>query len=255
KKPLSSFDIIELEKTLPFAKGKDLLSTSVSGLATATLLVFGLTVSAQARTTPHIDYGQAIFSQGAALDYAPSLENAFLEAGLPLSAVTELLGIQTAAARATGLPSPRDLSDVQSPAKTMYRLARSVGEQYAQHDEVRDAGLGPTEFVALFTTLIQRESNFDPDAQSPAGAQGLGQLMPRTARALGVDDAFSPEDNLDASARYLVKMLGQFGKTEHALAAYNAGPGNVNKHGGIPPFTETRQYVSDILHNTTIKLR
>ena len=98
----------------------------------------------------------------------------------------------------------------------------------------------------LFLRQIKQESGWKPDAVSSAGAYGLGQLMPATAKYLGVDAA-DPVQNLDGSARYLKEQYDKFGRWDYALAAYNSGPGNVDKHGGIPPFKETRNYVSKIM--------
>ncbi|MCB6177579.1 lytic transglycosylase domain-containing protein [Rhodobacter sp. Har01] len=98
----------------------------------------------------------------------------------------------------------------------------------------------------LFLRLIQQESGWNPGAVSHKGASGLAQLMPGTARKLGVDIA-DPEDNLDGGARYLRMMYDKFGSWKLALAAYNAGPGAVEEHGGIPPYAETKAYVKAIL--------
>jgi len=99
----------------------------------------------------------------------------------------------------------------------------------------------------LVFALLAQESGFDPRAVSPAGAQGLGQLMPGTARGLGVRDSFDIEQNVDGSVRYLAEQMRAFGGDfRQALAAYNAGPGNVQRYGGIPPFRETRNYVQRI---------
>lgn len=102
--------------------------------------------------------------------------------------------------------------------------------------------------VLLLAALVKQESRFDPDAVSHAGAMGLTQLMPQTARSLGVIDAHDPEQALRGGARYLAMQLRTFGKVSLALAAYNAGPGAVKRHRGIPPFAETQTYVRRILN-------
>lgn len=94
----------------------------------------------------------------------------------------------------------------------------------------------------LFLRLVQQESGWNPTATSPKGAQGLAQLMPETAAFLGVD-ALNPEQNLEGGARYLRMMYDRFGDWKLALAAYNAGPLAVDKHGDIPPYEETQNYV------------
>jgi soluble lytic murein transglycosylase-like protein len=103
--------------------------------------------------------------------------------------------------------------------------------------------------VNLITSVIRAESNFDARAVSRAGAQGLMQLMPETARALGVKNPFDVEENIDGGSRYLRKMLDSFGgDIKLALAAYNAGPEAVIKYGGtVPPYRETQQYVKRVL--------
>lgn len=100
---------------------------------------------------------------------------------------------------------------------------------------------------ALVRAVIHAESAFNPYAVSPKGARGLMQLMPATARMLGVRNSFSPESNIRGGTKYLAQLLKRFRNEAHAIAAYNAGEVPVNKYNGVPPYSETREYVRRVL--------
>jgi soluble lytic murein transglycosylase-like protein len=105
----------------------------------------------------------------------------------------------------------------------------------------------------LVRALIQVESNYQTRARSPKGAMGLMQLMPSTARVYRVRNPFDPRTNIEAGIKHLKSLIDRFGRVELGLAAYNAGEGAVTKFKGIPPYRETRNYVSRILSLAGIK--
>jgi soluble lytic murein transglycosylase-like protein len=132
--------------------------------------------------------------------------------------------------------APLSSTPTASPATSFDSLIRQAAAR---------EGLDPR----LVKAVARAESNLDPTAVSAAGAKGLMQLMDGTARSLGVANSFDPGQNVAGGAKYLKQMLTRYhGDVKRALAAYNAGPGAVDAHGGIPPFTETRAYVDKVLN-------
>ena len=130
------------------------------------------------------------------------------------------------------------LDEVAAPSGTRAELESLAANVARRH------GLDP----ALVLAVASVESGFQPKAVSRKGAQGLMQLMPDTATSLGVVDAFDPETNLEGGSRYLAELITLYGgNLTKALAAYNAGPGAVKRHGGVPPYQETRAYVKKVL--------
>jgi cell wall-associated NlpC family hydrolase len=123
--------------------------------------------------------------------------------------------------------------------------ARLTGTPYADLFSAASAKYGVD--AKLLAAVARQESGFNAHAVSGAGAQGLMQLMPGTARGLGVTDPFNPAQAIDGAARLLKGLEQEFGRTDLALAAYNAGPGAVHRYGGIPPYPETQNYVRNIM--------
>ncbi|MGE7941654.1 lytic transglycosylase domain-containing protein [Lysinibacillus xylanilyticus] len=133
---------------------------------------------------------------------------------------------------------------------TAYADSLAGANQYASIIEKAAATYNVPE--KLIAAVIKQESNFNPTVVSHAGAQGLMQLMPKTAQYLGVTNAFDPEQNIMAGAKYLRQMLDKFDNDPTlALAAYNAGASRVTKYGGVPPFKETQNYVKKVMNYYT----
>lgn len=165
-----------------------------------------------------------------------------LEAGdEPASAAANLYAPEDA-----NTASPELFGDAQVTVEQV--IIRAAQATYS-HPGVAKAGLSPVQWRALLQALIWQESRFNPHAESPAGAYGLTQIMSGTAGDLGIKNTYrnDPYVQAEGGARYLAQQLNTFnGDVVLALAAYNAGPGNVQKHNGVPPFSETQHYVQII---------
>jgi soluble lytic murein transglycosylase-like protein len=168
--------------------------------------------------------------------------------------VSQLEGMIAAANGLSTSPAPATttFNDTLSQAQGSTSLSAttaSVGSGDSSYDSLMDAsaskyGIDP----AVLKGLVKQESGFNPNAGSSAGAQGLTQLMPATAASLGVTDVHDPAQSIDGGAHYLRMQLDRFGGDyTKALAAYNAGPGAVQRYGGVPPYAETRNYVTNVL--------
>lgn len=114
-------------------------------------------------------------------------------------------------------------------------------------EKVHKAALRTNLDPNLVLAIVEAESNYDPKAKSRVGAEGLMQLMPKTAGSLAVPNSFHILSNVTGGCEYFRRLLTEFQSVELALAAYNAGPANVKKYGGIPPFKETRRYVKKVI--------
>ena len=147
--------------------------------------------------------------------------------------------------------APNVPSAISSNAQVL-ELIQTTATRHQQNRALTRAGLSSRDWQILFQAMIEAESSYNPTAVSPVGAYGLGQLMPATARALGVDP-HNVSQNLDGAARYLLAQLAEFHSVDLALAAYNAGPHRVVEYSGVPPFSETRAYIARI-HRIRIRL-
>ncbi|MBQ3515006.1 MAG: lytic transglycosylase domain-containing protein [Lachnospiraceae bacterium] len=147
------------------------------------------------------------------------------------------------------------LDNIQTETKTTSTQVNNEGNSFSSYlsctksleDIFQEAAATYDVPVNLLKAVAKAESNFDPNAVSCCGAQGIMQLMPATASYLGVEDAFDPEQNIMGGAKYLSNLLKTYdGDITLTLAAYNAGSGNVKKYGGVPPFKETQNYIKKI---------
>ena len=135
--------------------------------------------------------------------------------------------------------------EASQPQPAVLAAIAATSNRHQNNSALATSGLAMNEWRILFQAMIEAESAYNPTAISPVGAYGLGQLMPATARSLGVDRRDMAQ-NLDGAARYLLAQLAAFQNVDLALAAYNAGPHRVVEYQGIPPFSETRAYIARV---------
>ncbi|MGD9236812.1 MAG: lytic transglycosylase domain-containing protein [Desulfobacterales bacterium] len=145
-------------------------------------------------------------------------------------------------------PRFKTIVSAKKPAQKIQHHRTALKERDRIEESIQQAAAKYSLPPGLIRAVIRAESNFQVDAVSRAGARGLMQLMPATARELGVTDSFDINQNIDGGAKYLRRMMDQFGgNIRKALAAYNAGPGTVIRYNGRVPYPETRQYVTRVL--------
>ncbi len=171
---------------------------------------------------------------------------------------TQILSPSPDAAKVDDHTQDTSLSSFSNSQKTFIQLSSTDASQIRSsvispkiEKAIQDAAAQYQISPKLIKGVIKAESNYDANAVSPAGAQGLMQLMPGTAKDLGVTNPFDIKQNIDGGVRYLKKMMEMFGgNVKQALSAYNAGPGTVKRYKGDVPYSETRQYVDKVIDNT-----
>lgn len=184
-----------------------------------------------------------LFGLGAALNRIAQISQALDSLGpvAPSDATT-------AAARPSAAQAPAAaFAQVLQAARSTAGRPGSTSTPSAYDDLIARAAARHGVDADLVHAVVKAESSYNPRCRSSAGAMGLMQLMPGTARALGVGDPWDPAQNLDGGVRYLRQQLDRFGEVDLALAAYNAGPGAVQRHHGVPPYRETQAYVKRVM--------
>ncbi len=198
----------------------------------AAIVIFGATVVASAAEVAVLQNGftirhdhRQVMGENTRL-FTSASDDSFVD--IPSAQIVSYAADDTPAA-------PEMVASAGHPLMDVHALIQSAGEKH---------GIDP-DFVA---SVVRAESDFNPHAVSPKGAQGLMQLMPKTADGLGVKDSFDPAANVDAGAQYLRALLDQYdGDVPKALAAYNAGEKRVAQYNGVPPYHETRAYIRRII--------
>jgi len=192
---------------------------------------------------------QSRFGNSSVNTYSSSGGAGFTPVGLSKDNTSSLTGVTFEKLLATKVQEKENLNVSPAQVKKTALKSHALSSGSSDYDEIiKEASQKYGVEENFLKAIIQQESGFNPNATSYVGAMGLMQLMPETAKELGVTNAYDPRDNIMGGAKYISQQLKRFnGDKRKALAAYNAGPGAVLKYGGVPPYSETQKYVANIM--------